>query len=171
MAKLWPSNAPADGDDYTYSPMKNKESLLASSRATGATRRLETDEDRNLYVAIAAGLAGLPKFDSTVNVFSSALVAFNTVTTILSYLVPAGQTLYITGIDGWGDTDGEFLVKVDGVEEGGGRTTAATPNVQRDYKTAPIIATEGQTVTITACHFNPSAKTMKGNLLGGIVNG
>lgn len=157
------------GDEPTYAPTKSDRSLLAAERGTQSTKRLETDSLNNLYVNIASGSTGIPVFTSTVNSYSETLVPFATPTTILTYAVPLGQTLYVLEAIGWGDTNGEFLIKVNGITKGGGRTTAATPNFEGDYIAAPIIAMAGDIVTIVAEHFNPSSKTMKANLLAGIV--
>jgi hypothetical protein len=108
-------------------------------------------------------------FANAVNVYSEALVPYATPTTILSYTVPAAVTFYLTQVMCWGDTNGEFLIKVDGVTAGGGRTTAADPNFPGNYSTAPIVATTGQIVTITAEHYNVATKTMKANLMGGKI--
>lgn len=172
MASQWPNypNEVQNGDEPTHSPNKSQNSLLAAERGSQSTKRLETDASNNLYVRIAGTTGGgIPVFTSTVNTYSETLVPFATPTTILTYLVPALQTLYVTEAIGWGDTSGEFLIKVNGITKGGGRTTAATPNFAGDYVSAPIIASSGDTVTIVAEHFNPASKIMKANLLGGIV--
>lgn len=44
----------SDGDEHSHSPNKTKDSLLATKRGTDSTRRLETDDNRNLYVNVAA---------------------------------------------------------------------------------------------------------------------
>jgi len=101
-----------------------------------------------------------------INVYSSALVPYATVTTILTYTVTTA-TLSIFGVFGWGDTSGEFLVKLNGTVVGGGRTTAASPNFYANYEPAAINAVNGDVITITAEHYNIAARTMKANLLGG----
>jgi len=158
----------AGGDEPTFSPAKSQNSLLAAERASQKTKRLETDGQNNLYVNLAQDSTGGTGFANTVNSYSETLVPFATVTTILTYTVPALQTLHVTEVIGWGDTSGEFLIKVNGLTKGGGRSTAADPNFLGDYRGAPIVAMAGDVVTITAEHYNPSAKTMKANLLGGI---
>lgn len=170
MSASWPKY-PEDvsgGDEPTFSPAKSQNSLLAAERASQKTKRLETDGQNNLYVNIGQDSTGGTGFANTVNSYSETLVPFATVTTILTYTVPVAQTLNITQVIGWGDTSGEFLIKVNGLTKGGGRSTAADPNFQGDYRGAPIVAMAGDIVTITAEHYNPSAKTMKANLLGGI---
>jgi hypothetical protein len=119
-------------------------------------------------VNIVQDSSGGTGFTSTINNYAETLVPFDTETTILSYTVSAGQTLYITAVIGWGDTNGEFFVRVNTVQKGGGRNTAADPSFVGDYHTAPIIANAGDMVTISVHHFNTSTRTMKVNLLGGI---
>jgi len=167
MGLKFPSTPPQDGDDESLSPGTNTRSLLGTD-TFGNTRRLLVDTDRALYVDVLHDSSGGTGFSTTVNSYSETLVPFATVTTILTYIVPDGQTLNITGVLCWGDTSGEFLIKVNSMTKGGGRSTAADPNFQGDYRSAPIIANAEDMVTITAEHFNPSSKTMKANLLGGI---
>lgn len=170
MSASWPKypDDVSGGDEPTFSPAKSQNSLLAAERASQKTRRIETDGANNLYVNIGADSTGGTGFANTINSYSETLVPFATVTTILTYTVPTAQTLNVTSVIGWGDTSGEFLVKVNSITKGGGRSTAADPNFQGDYRSAPIVANAGDVVTITAEHYNPSAKTMKANLLGGI---
>ena len=120
-------------------------------------------------IPLPVTIVGNASFVNAVNEYSSALVPYATVTTILSYTVPAAVTFYGTQVIGWGDTCGEFLIKVDGVVVGGGRSTASYPNFIGDYESAPFVATTGQVVTITAEQYQPSmgAYTMKANLMGG----
>jgi hypothetical protein len=114
-------------------------------------------------------IVGEETFANAVNIYAEMLVPYGTVTTILSYTVPASVTFYCTQVNGWGDTCGEFLIKVDGVTAGGGRSTASDPNFFGNFVTAPIVATTGQVVTITAEQYQPSMGTynMKANLMGG----
>lgn len=170
MASQYPKypDDTAGGDEATFSPAKTQHSLLAAERASQKTRRLETDGQNNLFVNIGQDSTGGTGFANTINTYSETLVPFATVTTILTYTVPVAQTLNVTEIIGWGDTSGEFLIKVNGITKGGGRSTAAVPTFTGDYRSAPIVAVAGDLVTITAEHYNPSVKTMKANLLGGI---
>ena len=114
--------------------------------------------------------SGLPSYTDRVNRYSEALVPYNTETTVLSYLVPVGQTFYVIGAVGWGDTDGEFFIRIDGTIVGGDRTTAAKPSCSLNYSTAPIKANAGSLITITtATYSSPSTHVMRATLLGGIL--
>jgi hypothetical protein len=170
MGFPYPQNGPIDGDEPTYSPGTAAHGILGASPVTGGTRRIYVADDGGLLVHVGNNPSGIPVFDSTVNVYSEALVPFNTETTILTYTVPADQRLYITQVHGWGYTNGEFVIYVDGDAKSGGFTSAAEPNYDGNFVTAPIVADAGQIVTITLSHMNPAAKTMKANLLGGIKN-
>jgi len=167
MGQKFPSTPPQDGDDESQSPGTNSRSLLATD-IFGNTRRILVDTDRAIYVDVLHDSSGGTGFANTINSYSETLVPFNTETTILTYIVPDGQTLSILGVVSWGDTDGEFLIKVNGITKGGGRNTAATPVFFGDYRSAPIVANAEDTITITANHYNPSSRTMKANLLGGV---
>lgn len=105
---------------------------------------------------------------NSVNEYSELLVPYATVTTVLMYTVPISTSFLIKQVNGWGDTNGEFLIKVDGTVVGGGRTTAADPNFLGNYLSAPITATTGQLVTITAEHYNMTSHIMKANLMGSL---
>lgn len=107
----------------------------------------------------------IPGPNST-NVYSQALVPFSSVTTILTFVV-AVPTFTVFSFIGWGDTVGEFLIKVNGVTKGGGRTSAATPVFTADYTFGPIPTVLGDVITITAEHFYTATHTMKANLIGG----
>lgn len=148
---------------------ENSKSILGTDNL-GTLHRVSTDTSGKLIVVDASNPSGVPALDTTINVYSDALVSFSTPTTILTYTVPALQDVYIVGAVCWGDTDGEFLIKVDGSTRGGGRTTAAMPVFSFSYSPAPILATAGQVITIQATHYNPASKTMKANLLGGVKN-
>ena len=108
-----------------------------------------------------------PIYTSRVNQYSDALVPYNTETTILSHLV--ASNLDILGMECWGDTNGEFFIKVDGTIVGGSRTTAAVPTCSTDYLNAPIQVNAGSIVTITATHYVPTTHTMRANLFGGVI--
>lgn len=171
MGYPYPPYGPVDGDEPTYSPGTSERAILGASPTTGGTRRIYVnDSDGGLLVHVANSTSGIPAFDSTVNIYSEALVPFNTETTILTYTVPANQRMYVTQVHGWGYTNGEFVIKVDGDAKSGGFTSAAEPNYDGNFVSAPIVADAGQVVTITLSHMNPAAKTMKANLLGGIKN-
>lgn len=103
---------------------------------------------------------------NSTNVYSQVLVPYATITTILTFVV-ATATFNISSFIGWGDTCGEFLVKVNGVTKGGGRTTAATPTFTADYIDGPIPTLLGDVITITAEHYTITSHIMKANLLGG----
>lgn len=118
---------------------------------------------------LAALTSGLPVFTDRINQYSEALVPFNTETTVLSYLVPVGQTFYILGMKGWGDTNGEFFIKIDGTIVGGNRTTAALPACDSEFAVAPIKANTGSLITITAIIYTMTTHTMRANLLGGVI--
>lgn len=154
----------SDGDDPTFSPQKGQNSLLAALKGTQSTRRLLVDPDGGLLVHSTNG----ETVGSPVNVFSEVDAMFATETTILTYTVPAGMTLSLTTVIGWGDNVGEFLVRVDGVLRGGGRTSAATLTLDLPYDSAPIIANAGQVVTVTITHYAPATRHFRANMLGGL---
>jgi hypothetical protein len=90
-------------------------------------------------------------------------------TTILTYTVPAGKTLNIDGMYGWGQADGEFLIKVDSVVVGGGWSSPSFRTLNIDYSSAPIPANAGQVVTINVTQYYSSTQDFKANLLGTLM--
>jgi hypothetical protein len=113
-------------------------------------------------IVTTTGSAGTPvnQYAENTTVPSGVLIA------ILSYTVPAGKTLSITGAYGWGTFNGEYLIKVDSAIVGGGWTTPSNITLRLDYVAAPIPATAGQVVTVNVTHYATSTQDFKANLLG-----
>jgi hypothetical protein len=107
------------------------------------------------------------EYVNPVNVFGEVDVPYATETTIVSYTVPLTKTLDLTSIVGWGDYVGEFFVRVDGVQRGGGWTTAAQITLVLPFEDAPIIATPGQVVTVSVVHYKTATRHFKANICGG----
>jgi hypothetical protein len=113
-------------------------------------------------IVTTTGSAGIP-----INVYAeNTTVPSGVLTAILTYTVPAGKTLSITGAYGWGTFNGEYLIQVDGTTVGGGWTTPSNITLRLDYVAAPIPATTGQVVTINVTHYATSTQDFKANLLG-----
>lgn len=109
-----------------------------------------------------SGASGTP-----VNTFAeNTTVPSGVLTAILSYTVPAGKTLNITGAYGWGQADGEFIIKVDSVVVGGGWSSPSFRTLFLDYSAASIPATAGQVVTVNVTQYQTSTQDFKANLLG-----
>lgn len=100
------------------------------------------------------------------NLYGTQLTAPGIETTLISYVVPVGKTFSVTDMIGWGQYDGEFLIKVDGTEVGGGRTSPSFRTLSLSYLNAPITVNAGSGVTVTITQYSTSAETMKANLLG-----
>jgi hypothetical protein len=93
-------------------------------------------------------------------------VPSSTLTIIVSYTVPAGKTLSIIGMYGWGTSDGEFAIKVDSVFVGGGWSSPSFRTLHLDYESAPVLANAGQVVTVNVTQYYASTQDFKANLLG-----
>jgi hypothetical protein len=152
------------GDEATYSPAKGQHSLLGAEVGTQRTKRILIGADGGLLVHGT----NFGSYGSPINVFSEVDAGFSVETTILTYTVPAGQTFSVTRVVAWGDWDGEYLIRVDGVLHGGGRTSVADRTLNIPYDTGPIIANSAQVVTVTITHYNPATKHFRANLLGGL---
>jgi hypothetical protein len=113
-------------------------------------------------IVTTIGSAGIP-----INQYAeNTTVPSGILTAILTYTVPAGKTLSITGGYGWGTYYGEFLIQVDGTTVGGGWSSASSPTLDLEYVSAPISATAGQVVSINVTQYSMSTQDFKANLLG-----
>lgn len=102
MGLFWP-NYPADvqdGDEPTFSPTKNQNSLLGAERGTQSTRRLETDASSNLYVRVAADDAALPASVSVLAGGAVTAVASTILTTVLTYTPGAASKVTRISVSG-----------------------------------------------------------------------
>ena len=125
------------------------------------------NSDINIAGPIPVPVTVVSEYVNPVNVFGEMDVLFSVETTIVSYTVPLTKTLDLTSIVGWGDYVGEFFVRVDGVQRGGGWTTAAQITLILPFDDAPIIATPGQVVTVSVIHYSPAMHHFKANICGG----
>jgi hypothetical protein len=101
-----------------------------------------------------------------VNQFDEDSVPYNVETTILSY-IPA-STLLVSQVIAWGDVAGEFFIRVDGTQVGGGRTSEADRTIILPYQT-PIEVASGSAITISVVHFKASSEMFKTNLIGDLT--
>jgi len=141
--------------------------VLPATEATSSSI-LSTLEQFNFssgaLVVTTSGAVGTP-----VNVYAeNTTVPPGILTIILSYTVPAGKTLSITGAYGWGTYNGEYAIQVDGIEVGGGWTSAANINFHVDYSSAPVFATAGEVVTVCVTMYATHTEDFKANLLGSL---
>jgi len=123
--------------------------------------QLKVNPDGSINVN-TGGTSGTP-----VNKYAeNTTVPSSTLTAIVSYTVPAGKTLNINGIYGWGTSDGEFTIKVDSTVVGGGWSSPSFRTLHLDYESAPIPATAGQVVTVNVTQYYIATQDFKANLLG-----
>lgn len=105
MGLNWPPAPDRDGDDYAYSPMKNKESLLATERGTDKTRRIEVDDQRNLNVHIQADSSGGGTAVSALAIGSTGPINATTLTNIVNHVAAADQKISKISCSGEGPAD------------------------------------------------------------------
>jgi hypothetical protein len=98
---------------------------------------------------------------TTVNIFATADATYGVETTILSY-TNVGIT-WVTQVVGWGQYDGEFLVRINGTIVGGGRTSAADRTLQLNQ---PFATIAGDVITVTILEYGPGTQNFRANLIG-----
>lgn len=116
MGLKWPRTPTQinDGDDHSYAPEKSKESLLATERGTDATRRIETDSDRNLLVAIDKDNSAAGAVSSVLATGVVSGLIDSTLTTITTFVAPS-DTL-ITKVSCSGDAPADFTLLLNTVQ-------------------------------------------------------
>jgi hypothetical protein len=107
------------------------------------------------------GTTAFSPSSTTVNIFATADATFGVETTILSYTNTGIK--WITQVIGWGQYDGEFLVRINGTIVGGGRTSAADRTLQLDE---PFSTISGDVITVTILEYGPGLQNFRANLIG-----
>ena len=74
-------------------------------------------------------------------------------TTVVSYVVPAGQTALLLGATGSGDASAEWWIKVDSTIVEYNRTSTSDRNLKVNYNSGSISVAAGSTITLTVKHF------------------
>ena len=107
-------------------------------------------------------------FGTPTNLVNEITAPYATETPIVSYTVPVNKEFNITKVIGWGDYDGEFFVRIDGVFMGGGRNSTANRTLTLMYEMGPIMATAGQLIEVSIFHYSPSMQIFKVTVEGGL---
>lgn len=102
MGDTWPiyPNEVQDGDEPTHAPTKSDHSLLGAERGTQNTRRLETDDERNLYVHIGADDTAAPFSVAPLAVDSESGVPASTLATIVTYAAVVAKRITRISVSG-----------------------------------------------------------------------
>jgi hypothetical protein len=107
------------------------------------------------------GSIGVPN-----NIYAENLaVPPNSTTLMFSYTVPGGVTYNINGLIGWGTYDAEWLILINGANQGGGWSSPSARTLQLNYQNIPIVAVAGDTVAVTVTNYAASSQTFRMNLL------
>jgi hypothetical protein len=140
--------------------------LFAVNDVTNLLQAL-TVKNENGGLNVTAQNFGVP--GSSSNEFSEVLAPSGVETVILTRSVIAPVAEFdIIQCYGWGDYDGEFFIRIDGTQKGGGRTSAADRILYIAYDLGPIKVFPGQTVTVSILHYAPGARLFKCNLMAGV---
>jgi len=109
--------------------------------------------------------------DTAYHQYGTALVTYNTEATLLTYTVPAGNTLIITGINWGGEADGELVVYIDTVKTLVFRNSAANRTQFLTINDNNFIATTGQTVELKAKNVShrQNAANFESTIIGGLA--
>lgn len=153
MGLLWP-NFPLDvqgGDEVTFAPTKNDRSLLGAERGTQLTRRLETDDSRNLFVHIASDDVAPPRRVDALAGNGITAVPDNVLTTILTYT--AIDEIRLTRISVSGTVYAKFQIFLDTVLL---ETKRSGPDRSLDFNfDVPLGMDAGQVLDIKVTHYGP----------------
>lgn len=84
--------------------------------------------------------------------YGSAMIPFDTETTLVSFTVPVSQTLTPTGLEVWGDYYGEIFLRVDGEQYGGAALASTERTIQLNFGAYGLPITGGQAITISLKH-------------------
>jgi len=118
------------------------------------------------------GAFGVAPLQTRVHEFDENLVVPAAAeTTILSYVVPVGQTFEVGSWSAWANVDAEYYLRVNGTQRAGGRTSIAEPSLRVVYLFKAITATAGQTVTISTLRQSPAVLLPFKAELEGVLNG
>jgi hypothetical protein len=98
---------------------------------------------------------------TTINIFATADATYGIETTILSY-TNIGIT-WVTQVIGWGQYDGEFLVRINGTIVGGGRNSTADRTLSLKE---PFATTLGDVIIVTILEYGPGTQNFRANLIG-----
>lgn len=80
-------------------------------------------------------------------------VVDNSETTLVSYAVPSGSSLYFTGLVCHGDVPAVIRIYVDGNRKLSFRTVSSAPSVSQNFSMPPFVAPDGSTVTLKVIHY------------------
>lgn len=114
-----------------------------------------------LHPIFTTGSTSIVINPNTINKFATADATFGVETVILSY-TNIGIT-WVTQVIGWGQYDGEFLVRINGTIVGGGRTSAADRTLQLKEPFHTIL---GDVITVTILEYGPGTQNFRANLIG-----
>lgn len=84
---------------------------------------------------------------------------------IVSYVVPPRGGIDCVGMVLWAECTSEFYVYKNGVNIGGGRTSAASPTLQLDYSSCPIGLTGNDVLIVMGEHVGELPRVLKACLL------
>lgn len=97
--------------------------------------------------------------------YGTALVLSETVTPLLTYVVPVRGEVQINGVILWGDSDGEYIISKNGVQIAGGRTSSANRTLQIDYEAAKFILSYQDTLVVSVIQHELDSQNIHCNLI------
>jgi len=164
MGIPWPNSPDRDGDDYTYSPMKNKESLLAAERGTDKTRRIEVDSERNLNVHIQKDSSGGGLEVTVLATGSTGAINAATLTNIVTHTATADQKLSKISCSGDGPADFTLFHNVTQIDI----KRSSTGDLDKEFLFEdPYQISSGDVITIKVYHYaTGKTKTFDATIYG-----
>ena len=93
MGAQRPVNPDLAGDESAVSPRQTNEGLLGHRRGTDQTKRIETDDQNNLFVRLAVDDTAVPSTVSALASGSLTAIPASTVSTIVTYTAPSAKNI------------------------------------------------------------------------------
>ena len=154
----------SDGDERAVSPKKTTDSILATERGTDYTRRIETDDERNLYVHVAKDSSGSGLDVGVLSTGTASGISYQTLTTITTYV--ASATTRISKISVSGDAPADYTVVLNTTTIDVKRTD--TSDLDRDFSFEhPLTINLNDVLEVKVFHQAPSkSRTFDATIYG-----
>lgn len=120
-------------------------------------------------IPLDVNLTGVPGATPVPTYAEANLVPPSSLTTIASYVVPAGKSFYAQGFVAGGTANAWFKLQINGVTVMSARSTTAQQTVTPSFLAACPVASPGDTITLAVIHEAATNADFEGTILG-VIN-